>query len=159
VTAAAPTDTLKKATSDKTEPGVDMDNPERVRALMTARFAEVERLAASIPQTQRKLAEIRVTQTSDDGLVTVTVDLRGRLRELHLDPRIYRVPDADELAETIVAQTTQAGERASAAGEAILRDLLPRTSDLAVPDIDLDTLLGRTTPSAPGEPSRGHRRA
>lgn len=141
-----------------------MDYAEQAQSVMSSRFAEVERVVAGIPETARRLAEVRVSQTSADGLVTATVDMRGRLLELRLDPRIYRIPDADALADSIVRQTAEATERAAAAGESLLRDLLPRSGDLAFSDADLRSMLGRTDPVAspaaavPGDQAWGVRR-
>ncbi|WP_237104397.1 YbaB/EbfC family nucleoid-associated protein [Nonomuraea sp. MG754425] len=48
-----------------------------------------------------KAKEVQVTETSPDGLVSVTVGPRGELVRIDLDPRIYRRPDARKLADTI----------------------------------------------------------
>ncbi|MGW0478325.1 YbaB/EbfC family nucleoid-associated protein [Nonomuraea sp. NPDC003214] len=55
--------------------------------------------------------ELRVTEKSPDGLVSVTVGSRGELVGLDLDPRVYRRPDARHLADTIVETTRRAEAR------------------------------------------------
>lgn len=52
---------------------------------------------------QRKLAQIVASAESPDGLIDASVDGRGGLLELRLDPRIYRDTDSAALAKTIAA--------------------------------------------------------
>lgn len=54
------------------------------------------------------LPGIRARAESADGLVAVTVDGRGRICELTLDPRIYRCPDSRALSADITAAVTAA---------------------------------------------------
>lgn len=54
------------------------------------------------------LPDIRGRAESADGLVAVTVDGRGRLCELTLDPRIYRSPDSRALSADITATVAAA---------------------------------------------------
>lgn len=65
----------------------------------------------------RKLSELRATAPrlrataeSDDGLVSATVDGRGRLVALWLDARVYRTVDSRALAERIGATTLAAAD-------------------------------------------------
>ena len=66
------------------------------------------------PQIQAEARRIQVTEVSDDGLISVTVGVRGDLVRLDIDPRIYRHPDsralADSISETIHAATARAQE-------------------------------------------------
>lgn len=59
-------------------------------------------------ELQRKLKALRVTVTSADDLVTATVDARGHVESVHLDPKIYQDPDSRRLAATITATIQQA---------------------------------------------------
>jgi hypothetical protein len=82
-----------------------------------------------------------VTADSDDGLITATVDARGELIEVNLDPRIYRAPDSDTLSATI-AETIQRAVR-QAQGEVfiLVRPFLPPGATPATTDLDLDPFL------------------
>jgi|HigsolmetaAR206D_1030411.scaffolds.fasta_scaffold00626_12 DNA-binding protein YbaB len=90
-------------------------DPETVRA-MRAQAEELgnrlRQMTGSMLGLQEKLAEVRVTAVSRDGLVRVTVGSDGRPRDLFLDPRIYREPDADRLAATILDTIEVASEEA-----------------------------------------------
>ncbi|MEV6283160.1 YbaB/EbfC family nucleoid-associated protein [Kribbella sp. NPDC051770] len=58
------------------------------------------------------------TAHSDDGLIEATVGLYGEVREIVLDPRIYRAADATALAESLrdVINAAVADAQATAAG-------------------------------------------
>ncbi|MFI5713010.1 YbaB/EbfC family nucleoid-associated protein [Kribbella sp. NPDC051620] len=60
---------------------------------------ELERHARTL---QQAMATERATAESADGLIQVTVDARGGVLELDLDPRIYRVQDSTALAADIL---------------------------------------------------------
>lgn len=53
------------------------------------------------PELARRARTVQATETSPDGLVSVTVGPQGRLVRLDLDPRIYRDQDARALADLI----------------------------------------------------------
>ncbi|ROT33092.1 YbaB/EbfC family nucleoid-associated protein [Micromonospora sp. HM5-17] len=90
-------------------------DPETVRA-MRAQAEELanrlRQMTGSMSTLQERLADIRVTAVSRDGLVRVTVGSDGKPRELSLDARIYREPDSQRLAETILDTIEVAGEEA-----------------------------------------------
>jgi DNA-binding protein YbaB len=48
------------------------------------------------------LEEVTATATRPDGLVTVVVGPRGAVRDIRLDPRVYRRLDSGELAQAIM---------------------------------------------------------
>lgn len=99
-----------------------------------------ERAVANIERIWQTLDEIRETAESPDGNVAVTVDARGRLCGLDLDPRIYR-GDSTTLASditTAVAAATRTARRRAVDG---IRPLLPTDTDAQDPDAAFDTLL------------------
>ncbi|MEI4272830.1 YbaB/EbfC family nucleoid-associated protein [Klenkia sp. LSe6-5] len=53
------------------------------------------------PELARRARAVQATETSPDGLVSVTVGPQGRVVRLDLDPRIYRNQDARALADLI----------------------------------------------------------
>ncbi|GAB3460388.1 YbaB/EbfC family nucleoid-associated protein [Actinophytocola sediminis] len=85
---------------------------ERSTTELTGRFAEYARLAEQVKAMRDQVDEIRGTGYSDDGLVTVVVGGRGEVRELELDPRIYRDQNSAELATKILAAISAAAEDA-----------------------------------------------
>ncbi len=74
---------------------------------------KLHRLMDQGPELARQARAVQVTETSPDGLVSVTVGARGDLVRLDLDPRIYRRPDSRALADTI----TETVHRATAAAQ------------------------------------------
>jgi DNA-binding protein YbaB len=69
------------------------------------------------------------TAQSADGLVEVTVGLYGVIRELRLDPRVYRNPDAEALAGRLRDVINAANEDAQRSAAAQLSSLFPRGTD------------------------------
>lgn len=86
-----------------------METQRMVLTYEPVRFAQ---LADGIRDIQRELAAVTETAFSPDGWVSATVDARGDLRELVLDPRIYRDPDSRRLAAAI-AETCRAARKAA----------------------------------------------
>ena len=89
-------------------------------------------LLGQLEAADRRLREYRSvsqdttgTAQSDDGLIEATVGLYGEVRELVLDPRIYRAADATALAESVrdVINAAVADAQATAAGR--LSSLFP----------------------------------
>ena len=104
-----------------------MTQPERadVAALREYSGQLQERLSRMMeegPRLAEQARAVQATETSDDGLVSVTVGPRGELVRLDLDPRIYRRPDSRQLADTITATVQRA---ARAAEEQVVQVLSP----------------------------------
>lgn len=95
----------------------------------------------TINETWERVAAIAETAVSDDGCVEVTVDARGELLALSLDPHVYRERDADALAARIVATATEAADAARARAFAVMRPLLPPNATLEDADLAFDPAL------------------
>ena len=102
---------------------------ERSTTELTGRLAEYARLAEQVKAMRDGVEEIRGTGYSDDGLVTAVVGGRGELLELTLDPRIYRSPNATELADKIVTAVREAAAEAEQEAVRFAEKLLPRGED------------------------------
>jgi len=102
-----------------------------------------EKLATDGPRLQAEAKAVHVTETSPNGLVTVTVGARGELVRLDIDPRVFRRPDSRELADTI----TETVHRAAAAAQQRVLDvfepLVPRATLQAHLDGDTDAVIGQ----------------
>ncbi|HEV7973958.1 YbaB/EbfC family nucleoid-associated protein [Amycolatopsis sp.] len=61
---------------------------------------------------QGKLAAVEASAESGSGLISASVDGRGELLELRLDPRIYRDTDSAALAKAITATIREAVSQA-----------------------------------------------
>ena len=81
----------------------DRDANHALRDRLADVYGRYERLQSDMDDLQRRLAALRVSAVSTDGHVRATVDPRGQLIELELDPRAYPGIDTDQLARSIVA--------------------------------------------------------
>jgi DNA-binding protein YbaB len=122
-----------------------MDTP-----LHLGMYAEYERLAEDVRTLQKRLADVRATAESDDGLVVATVGGAGELLELWLDPRVYRAPDSAALARTITGTIGEAVERSREEGVALAAAFLPPGATAGTTDLrfgpylhELDRQAGR----------------
>jgi DNA-binding protein YbaB len=112
------------------------------------RLAEVHgryaRLRSDLDDLQRRLASLRVSCVSDDGLVRATVGPRGQLVDLSLDRAIYREADSDRLARTIVATVREAAARTAGQVEEMMTGYLPADSGTLrfLRDNELGALMG-----------------
>ncbi|WP_409490065.1 YbaB/EbfC family nucleoid-associated protein [Amycolatopsis sp. cmx-11-12] len=89
------------------------------------RYDDYRRMAEELRTAQDRIAELRATAESGDGLISATVGGYGELVELHLDPRIYRVPDSAELARSIKDTIHRATESAQEQCSALVAGHLP----------------------------------
>lgn len=87
------------------------------------------------------LASIEVIAESGDGYVAATVGPRGELRALVLDPRIYRMPDARVLAETVLDTITTASVLARQQAFRAVASLLSRDATAENTDVAFDPVL------------------
>ena len=62
---------------------------------------DLRRLVEQGPELARRARAVQASETSPDGLVSVTVGPQGRVVRLDLSPRIYRTQDAGALADLI----------------------------------------------------------
>ncbi|WP_416901019.1 YbaB/EbfC family nucleoid-associated protein [Micromonospora echinospora] len=116
---------------------------------MRARFDEVhdqyQQLRSGLDELQARLAELRVTERSDDGQVTATVGARGQLISLDLHPSVYQGRDAQALGRKITATVQRATAAATASTQELVAGYLPAGS--GAPDFlrsgDFGSLLRR----------------
>ncbi|MGW4831540.1 YbaB/EbfC family nucleoid-associated protein [Amycolatopsis japonica] len=99
------------------------------------RYDDYRRMAEELRAAQDRIAELRVTAESDDGLISATVGGYGELVELRLDPRIYRVPDSAELSRSIKDTIHRATERAQEQCAALVAGHLPGKAEPGAADL------------------------
>lgn len=112
--------------------------------------------AEQIARTYRELADLRATGESPDGLVTATVGAHGDLRDLTLDPRVYRNADSDELTAQVLAAARAAADHAGGTAIDMIDALLPDQVDPEHVDLvfdpalyELDRVLAAPAPRVP----------
>jgi DNA-binding protein YbaB len=103
---------------------------EQLQPRLEAMLEDAHKLLGNAAEMQRKLEALTTSTRSEDGFVVTTVDARGRLVQLDLDPRIYRSPNAGALGVLIVTTYQRAVERVDGEVRKILQQYLP--SDLDV---------------------------
>lgn len=99
---------------------------------------EVERLLADYRRSREQLASVHralrsITEsaTSDDGLVTATVDAAGTLCGLVVAEEAYRRLRPADLADLVVRVTRRAAARAGEQARQALAPVLPQDADPA----------------------------
>ncbi|WP_433372464.1 YbaB/EbfC family nucleoid-associated protein [Actinoplanes sp. CA-142083] len=122
----------------------DRDANQGLRDRLAEVYGQYARLRSDLDDLQRRLASLRVSCVSDDGLVRATVGPRGQLVDLSLDRGIYREADSDRLARTIVATTREAAARTAGQIEEMISGYLPAESGTVkfLRDNELRSLLG-----------------
>ena len=94
-------------------------------------------VSEAIDQRWHRLARIEATAWSPDRYVSATVGPSGELRRLWLDPRIYRLADADRLAATILDTVRAAAAQAHRRAFEAVAPLLGRRASSSPGDADL----------------------
>ncbi len=120
-----------------------------MREDLEEKLARITRLAEQKQQQagelQGRLAGLRVTRKSGDGLLTATVTANGQLVDLRIDDRALR--NGRELAANLLNLVFQASAEAAEQVQALAAPLLEDSS------IDPAQLgLGPTPPATPGAP-------
>ncbi|PRY27230.1 YbaB/EbfC family nucleoid-associated protein [Pseudosporangium ferrugineum] len=135
----------------------DRDANHPLRARLDDVFGRYQRLRSDVDDIQRRLAEVRISAESEDGLIRATVGPRGQLLDLRLDRRIYRDMDAGRLSHAIVETTARAAELAAAEVQRLMAGYLPVDSGPMryLRDDDLGSLLHRQD-AAMREADPGH---
>jgi len=100
-------------------------------------LAEYRRSREQLAAVHRALAALTVSESSEDGAITVTVGAHGSLVDLTIGEQTYRHYRPARLAGTIVRLTAAAAQRAAEQSARLLEPVLP-------PDVDAAALLAGT---------------
>ena len=76
-----------------------------------------QQLQARITKLQESLGTQKITASSGGGMVTATVDGKGEVKEIRLDPACVDKSDVEMLEDLIVAAVSQAQVKARQAYE------------------------------------------
>ena len=77
-------------------------------------MGKVKEMQAKMEQMQAEIAALEVQGTSGGGLVTVTLDGKGNLKSLKVDPSLFKEDDVEILEDLIVAAHKDAKDKAEA---------------------------------------------
>jgi len=87
---------------------------------------EYNRQARELRTAYDRLAELTATAESRDGLVRVTVGPRGQVRDIELDPRVYRKLSPSQLARAIMEQIGGATEQVADRTKELMAPFMPQ---------------------------------
>ena len=71
-----------------------------------------QQLQARITKLQESLGSQKITASSGGGMVSATVDGKGELKEIRLDPACVDKNDVEMLEDLVVAAVSQAQDKA-----------------------------------------------
>ncbi|MFI7606611.1 YbaB/EbfC family nucleoid-associated protein [Micromonospora sp. NPDC049366] len=107
---------------------VDRDVNHALRARFDEVYGQYQQLRSGLAELRTKLEQLRVTERSADGRVTVTVGARGDLVSVELDPAVYQDRDATKLGRTVTDTVRRASARAVASTQELAAGYLPAGS-------------------------------
>jgi nucleoid-associated protein EbfC len=84
-----------------------------------------QQMQGRLQQLQHDLAEHTYDAQAGGGLVRVTVDGKGAVRSLQIDPEAFQGRDADLLADLILSAMAEGQRRAAEALQQEMRRLAP----------------------------------
>jgi nucleoid-associated protein EbfC len=73
---------------------------------------QVQDVQAKMADMQGRLGEIEVTGSSGGGMVTVTMNGKGEMKKIKLDPKLVNPGDVEMLEDLIVAACNDAKQKA-----------------------------------------------
>jgi DNA-binding protein YbaB len=128
-----------------------------LRASLEELMEDYSRQVGRLKEMQRDLERVSATATRADGLVTVVVGPRGQVRDIRLDPRVYRKLDSGNLSGAIMRLISEATADISEQTKMIMTPFMPEGvsyDDALGQDGDFTAFLPRppATPDDTGSP-------
>jgi hypothetical protein len=71
-----------------------------------------QQVQARLTQLQSELGNRTITSSSGGGMVTVTADGKGRIREIRIDPSVVDPGDVELLEDLVIAAVNEVQQRA-----------------------------------------------
>ena len=84
---------------------------------------QVGQMQARLKEAQEELARAEVEGQSGGGLVKVTLDGKGELKKVSIDPSLMKADEVEILEDLIVAAASEARAKADAAMQAKMSEL------------------------------------
>lgn len=123
----------------------DRDANRALRARFDEVYGQYQRLRSGLDELQTRLAELRVTERSEDGQVTAVVGARGELISVEFTPSVFQDRDAKALGRKVTATVGRASAAAVDATRELVAGYLPPGSPSVefLRTHDFGALLGR----------------
>ncbi len=80
-----------------------------------------QKLQSKMTQLQESLESTSLSATSGGGMVTVTVDGKGKVKQVQIDPACVDPQDVEMLEDLVLAAVTEAQSKAQGAYEQEMR--------------------------------------
>lgn len=84
-----------------------------------------QQMQGRLQQLQTELAQRTVETTAGGGMVRVTADGRGTIRDVTIDPAVFAGHDAEFLGDLVLAAVAEAQRRAADLAQAEMRKVQP----------------------------------
>jgi len=108
-----------------------------MNTMMMQAMQQLQALQHKVAQAQSELESMIVTENGGDGRVSVTVDGKGRLKTLALDPDYVRTGDTEFLEDLLLATINKALDASRAMSDAHLaratEGMMPNIPGLNLP--------------------------
>jgi len=91
---------------------------------------QASQMQQKMEELQTKLAATEVDGAAGAGMVRVTLNGKGEMRAVHIDPKLFGEGDAEMLQDLILAAHNDAKRKAEAAGQEEMQKL---TAGLPLP--------------------------
>jgi len=84
---------------------------------------QVQEMQAKMQQMQQELADMEVTGQSGAGMVTVTLNGKGEMRGIKIDPSLLKPDEAEIIEDLIVAATQDAKNKVDQVAQDKMKDV------------------------------------
>jgi nucleoid-associated protein EbfC len=99
---------------------------------------QVQDMQSKVTAMQETLTQVTVTGVSGGGLVQVTMNGKGEMRSVKIDPSLMKPEDAEMLEDLIVAANTDAKAKADVVSQEKMKEVtagLPIPPGMSIPGL------------------------
>ena len=84
---------------------------------------QAQQMQGRLQQMQEELEKMTVTASSGGGMVTVTADGKGHVRQVKIDPTVVTPNDVEMLEDLVLVAITEVQKKAAAAAQDEMKKL------------------------------------
>jgi len=84
---------------------------------------QVQDMQAKMQQMQQELADMEIIGQSGAGMVTVTLNGKGEMRGIKIDPSLMKPEEAEIVEDLIIAAVQDAKTKSDQAGQDKMKDM------------------------------------
>jgi len=90
---------------------------------ITGMMKQVQEMQAKMQKMQADLGTLEISGQSGGGMVTVTLNGKGDMRRVKIDPSLMKPEEAEIVEDLIIAATQDAKSKVDAAAQAKMKDM------------------------------------